>query len=131
MADIQISLKAARINAGMTLIEAAKSIGIGKDTLLKWEKRPELVNPLFQSKISEAYNFPIDNIFFWKIIEFNSIYEQAIKREENRNHRKGEESHGMERTRAAAAGLLRRQWQRIPNQPYKSSPFYLSIAGRA
>lgn len=64
MADIQISLKAARINAGMTLIEAAKSIGIGKDTLLKWEKRPELVNPLFQSKISEAYNFPIDNIFF-------------------------------------------------------------------
>lgn len=64
MTDVQISLKAARINAGMTLLEAAKRIGIGKDTLLKWEKRPELVNPLFQSKISEAYNFPIDNIFF-------------------------------------------------------------------
>lgn len=64
MTDVQISLKAARINAGMTLLEAAKRIGIGKDTLLKWEKCPELVNPLFQSKISEAYNFPIDNIFF-------------------------------------------------------------------
>lgn len=64
MTDIQISLKAARVNAGMTLMEAAKRIGIGKDTLLKWERHPELVNPLFQSKISEAYCFPIDNIFF-------------------------------------------------------------------
>lgn len=64
MTDIQISLKAARVNAGMTLIEAAKRIGVGKDTLLKWEKRPELVNPLYQSKISEAYRFPIDLIFF-------------------------------------------------------------------
>nr|DAT22515.1 MAG TPA: Helix-turn-helix XRE-family like protein [Caudoviricetes sp.] len=64
MKDIQISLKAARINAGLTLVDAAKKIGIGKDTLLKWERRPELVNPLFQSRISEAYDFPIDYIFF-------------------------------------------------------------------
>lgn len=64
MASIQISLKAARVNAGMTILEAAKRIGIGKDTLLKWERRPELVNPLYQEKISEAYHFPIDCIFF-------------------------------------------------------------------
>ena len=60
----QISLKAARVNAGKTLIEAAKSIGIGKDTLMKWEKNPGLVNPIFQKKISESYGLPIDFIFF-------------------------------------------------------------------
>lgn len=62
--QIQISLKAARVNAKLTVLEAAPKIGIGKDTLLKWEKNPSLVNPLFQQKISQAYNFPIDNIFF-------------------------------------------------------------------
>lgn len=63
-APIQISLKAARVNARLTLVSASKAIGIGKDTLIKWEKRPELVNPLYQQKISKAYDFPIDYIFF-------------------------------------------------------------------
>lgn len=61
---IQISLKAARVNAELTLIEAAKAIGIGKDTLLKWEKDSSIVNPKWQAKISSAYNIPISNIFF-------------------------------------------------------------------
>lgn len=61
---IKISLKAARINAGLNLIPAAKMIGIGKDTLIKWEKHPELVNVLWQKKIAEVYQLPIDSIFF-------------------------------------------------------------------
>lgn len=61
---IQISLRAARINAGMTIIKGAKAIGISKDTLIKWEKNPGLVNPIYQHKISEAYNFPADYIDF-------------------------------------------------------------------
>ena len=62
--NIQISLKAARVNAGMTILEAAKAIGIGKDTICKWEKHPEYVNPLYQEKISHAYKIPIDCICF-------------------------------------------------------------------
>ncbi|WP_295234494.1 helix-turn-helix transcriptional regulator [Veillonella sp.] len=62
--DFQISLKAARVNANLTLIEAAKSLGIGKDTLMKWERNPGYVNPIYQKKISEAYKIPIDCIFF-------------------------------------------------------------------
>lgn len=61
---VQISLKAARVNANLSILEAAKRIGIGKDRLIKWEKNPALVNPIYQKQISEAYNFPIDNIFF-------------------------------------------------------------------
>lgn len=61
---IQISLRAARVNAKMTILEGAKAIGISKDTLIKWEKNPGLVNPIYQHKISEAYNFPADYIDF-------------------------------------------------------------------
>lgn len=62
--EFQISLKAARVNAGMTLIQAAKTIEIGKDTLIKWEKNPGLVNPIFQAKISKAYSLPVNCINF-------------------------------------------------------------------
>ena len=61
---IQISLRAARVNAKLTILAAAHAIGIGKDTLLKWERNPGLVNPIYQKKISEVYNLPIDFIFF-------------------------------------------------------------------
>ena len=50
--------------AGKTIIQAAKDIGISKDTLIKWEHNPGLVNPIYQRKISEVYNFPIDYIDF-------------------------------------------------------------------
>lgn len=63
---IKISLRAARVNANLTLLQAAKRIGIGKDRLIKWERMPDRVDTRFQKKISAAYNFPIDNIFFGK-----------------------------------------------------------------
>lgn len=62
--SIQISMRAARVNANLTLLKAAHAIGIGKDTLIKWEKNPGLVNPIYQKKISKAYGLPIDFIFF-------------------------------------------------------------------
>lgn len=64
MMPVQISLRAARVNAGLTLLDGAKAIGISKDTLIKWERNPGLVNPIFQHKISEAYNFLSDYINF-------------------------------------------------------------------
>lgn len=61
---IRISLKAARVNAGYGVLEAAKLLGVGKDTLLKWEKQPEIVQARYQKIISETYQMPIDYIFF-------------------------------------------------------------------
>ena len=37
MNDYTISLKAARVNANLTLEKAAKKIGIAKETLSSWE----------------------------------------------------------------------------------------------
>ena len=64
MTELKISLKAARVNAELTILKAAKALGIGKDTLIKWEKNSGLVNPIWQNRISKVYNMPIDYIFF-------------------------------------------------------------------
>lgn len=64
MNNNKITLKAARVNANYTLIEAAKAIGIGKDTLIKWERTPDIVQPRYQKIISEVYQLPIEAIFF-------------------------------------------------------------------
>jgi len=77
MEKIQISLKAARVNANLTVLEASKAVGIGKDTLLKWEKNSGMVNPIWQDKISEAYKFPIDLIFFGNRLEINSSQDRS------------------------------------------------------
>ncbi|MBS5887865.1 MAG: helix-turn-helix transcriptional regulator [Negativicoccus succinicivorans] len=61
---MQISLRAARVNARLTIKEAAPKIGIGKDTLIRWEKEPWRVSALFQQRISQTYKMPIDNINF-------------------------------------------------------------------
>lgn len=76
--NFQMTLKAARVNAGFRLIDAAKLIGIGKDTLIKWERNSGLVNPIMQQKISSVYKVPIECIFFGKTLEFNS---RKIKKE--------------------------------------------------
>lgn len=60
----KISLKAARVNARLTLIEAARLLGIGKDKLIKWEKHSGLVPPVWQQKISAVYKMPLDMIYF-------------------------------------------------------------------
>lgn len=72
MTEFKISLKAARVNAGLTVINAAKQLKIGKDTLIKWEKNSGLVNPIWQNKISKLYKMPIDYIFFGETMELNS-----------------------------------------------------------
>ena len=61
---VKISLRAARVNAGLTLLDAAEKLGIGKDRLIKWENNPGLVNRIYQAKIQEVYGLPIDCIFF-------------------------------------------------------------------
>ena len=61
---VKISLRAARVNAGLTLLDAAEKLGIGKDRLIKWDHNPGLVNPIYQAKIQEVYGLPIDCIFF-------------------------------------------------------------------
>ena len=61
--NIQISLAAARVNAGLTQEDVAKKMKISKNTLVNWEKgisEPTITQGRVLSKI---YNMPLDYIF--------------------------------------------------------------------
>lgn len=70
MDDLKITLRAARVNAGLTQTEAAKKFGINRDTLHKYEKDSSNVPRKFIVKVESVYNIPLDNIFFGKESEF-------------------------------------------------------------
>ena len=61
---LKISIRAARVNAGLTQVEAADLLGVSEGTLVKWESRPELIPAYKQRAISETYQIPIDNLIF-------------------------------------------------------------------
>lgn len=69
---IQISLKAARVNAELTVVEASKLLGISPTTLIKWERNPGNLTPNQQKKLEDVYKFPTDNIFFGNRLELKS-----------------------------------------------------------
>lgn len=68
----QITLKAARVNAGLTIMEACEKLGISHGTLVKWEKNPGNITANQQRKIQEVYKFPVDYIFFGDELELKS-----------------------------------------------------------
>mgnify|MGYP001291925185 FL=1 len=68
----KITLEAARANAGLTLKQASKKIGVSVATLHKWENDSSSVKVSDVKKIEEAYNYPNEFIFFGKLVEFNS-----------------------------------------------------------
>lgn len=63
MEKIQISLAAARVNAGMTQQEVAEKMHVSKKTIVNWEKGK--ISPSFATvnALSELYKIPEDNIF--------------------------------------------------------------------
>ncbi|QQZ07318.1 helix-turn-helix transcriptional regulator [Heyndrickxia oleronia] len=77
---MKITLRAARVNAGLKLTEAAKLFGINKDTLSKYEKDSSNVPRSFFINIEKFYKIPVENIF-WTSIRFFSEIKNCIKEE--------------------------------------------------
>lgn len=63
MAEIQISLAAARVNAGLTQEEVAKKMHISKQTIGNWEKGKVIPGVPQMEMLSRMYGIPQDNIF--------------------------------------------------------------------
>lgn len=59
----KITLKAARVNAGLTQKEAAKKIGISYQTLSEYEKDESKVKLAMIKKMCSVYGFPLEYIF--------------------------------------------------------------------
>lgn len=60
---LQISLAAARVNAGMTQEDAAKALNVGKQTIVSWEKGTSEPKMSQSRALSELYKMPLDYIF--------------------------------------------------------------------
>ncbi|WP_225352435.1 helix-turn-helix transcriptional regulator [Lacticaseibacillus nasuensis] len=63
---IQITLEAARRNAGYTQKEAAGILGVHYQTLAAWEQDSSNVPYAEMVKIQGLYHIPTEFIFFWK-----------------------------------------------------------------
>lgn len=72
----KITLEAARVNAGLTLKQAAKLIGVSVATLHKWEQDSSDIKISQTKKIEEVYGYPREYIFFGNKKEFNSSNER-------------------------------------------------------
>lgn len=60
----RISLKAARVNAGLSQQKAAQLLGISRATLQNYETGDTVPDILLSRKIEEVYCYPTDYIFF-------------------------------------------------------------------
>jgi len=77
---IQISLKAARINAGLTVVAASEMASVHPQTLSKYEKDSSDISVSLLNKLSSIYQIPEDNIFLGK--EYDLIRTINFKRKE-------------------------------------------------
>lgn len=60
---IQISLAAARVNAGMTQSDVAGKMNVSKQTIINWEKGKIVPGIPEMQMLASIYKIPQDNIF--------------------------------------------------------------------
>ncbi len=63
MKTLQISLAAARVNAGKTQEDVAKALNVSKNTVVAWEKGTTEPKISQARELSSFYGIPLDNIF--------------------------------------------------------------------
>ena len=68
MSKIQITLAAARVNAGFTQEDVAEKFKVTKQTIINLEKGRKELKPAEFNMLSEIYKIPKDNIFLPKDI---------------------------------------------------------------
>ncbi|OAS17489.1 transcriptional regulator [Paenibacillus oryzisoli] len=72
-----VTLEAARVNCGYSLVEAADLFGIHRDTLWKYEQDSTRVSRTFMIKVQEVYGFKQNQIFFGVKSDFFRIKRNA------------------------------------------------------
>lgn len=59
-----VTLKAARVNVGLTQVQASKALGISLNTLIGWEKGVRFPNVPQIKNIEKLYGVGFDDIIF-------------------------------------------------------------------
>lgn len=61
---MSITLKAARVNMGLTQVEAAKKLDVTELTLRNWEKNKTYPDAQQLKRIEELYNISFNDLIF-------------------------------------------------------------------
>ena len=64
MSDFQISLAAARVNAGMTQEDVSNKMHVSKNTVVNWEKGTSEPTISQARRLAAYFNMPLDRIIF-------------------------------------------------------------------
>lgn len=67
MTILQISLAAARVNAGLKQEEVAEKMGVSKRTVINWEKGKVHPSAATVNMLSDIYKVPIDCLLLPRI----------------------------------------------------------------
>ena len=67
--SIRISLKAARVNAGLTMEDVCARLNVSKTTIFNWENGNSLPSADTALKLSDLYRLPLENINFSRKVE--------------------------------------------------------------
>lgn len=62
--NMQITLKAARVNAGLTQREAGKALGVTDDVVSNWERGKAFPDALQIRAIEKVYGVSYNNLIF-------------------------------------------------------------------
>lgn len=65
---MSITLKAARVNAGLTQVQFSDALGVSKLTVSEWETGKRRIKPIYLPAISRVLNVSMDDLVLPKII---------------------------------------------------------------
>lgn len=63
---LQITIKSARVNAGLTQDQAAEALGVDKSTLVRWEKDSTNIPVCYIVKMVDLYGIAFEHFYFGK-----------------------------------------------------------------
>lgn len=69
---MMLTIKAARVNSNLTIIQAAKLLEINKDTLSRLERNSTDISISLAQKMAKLYHISMDDLYFGKLEEFDS-----------------------------------------------------------
>ena len=65
---MEVTMKAARVNAGLTQRAAAKALEISKNTLSNYENYRTIPDVMISERMARLYGLSVDNIIFYRRI---------------------------------------------------------------
>lgn len=77
---LKITLKAARMNIGKTLKEAAAEFGIHYETLSNYESDSTNVPRTFFIKLESVYGIPTENLYFGRQCDYQEALKNSLGR---------------------------------------------------